>query len=152
MRLFLDTNVLTDLIMMRKPWAEAAMGLIDASQRGACELLVSALALKDASYIVEESKYAKERIPDRDKRRKIACKGRELMLSTCEICTINEVVCRRAQANHEEPDYDDALIAECALVNGADVLVSRDKKAFNNLEIPKLSPVDALKLVRAASR
>ncbi|MEY8437773.1 PIN domain-containing protein [Atopobiaceae bacterium 24-176] len=148
----LDTNVLTDLIMMREPWAEAAMGLIDASQRRACELLVSALALKDASYIVEESKYAKRRIPDRSKRREIAFKGRELMLSTCEICNINEIICRRANANRNEPDYDDALVAECALVNGANAIVSRDKRAFNELEIPKLSPIDALKLVRASSR
>ena len=152
MRLFLDTNVLTDLIMARGEGGHAARGLIEMSQGRACDLLVSSLALKDASYIIEESKYTKALVPSREERRLLAFKGRELLLKTCIICPVDELICRRAQANRNEPDYDDALIAECAEVNEADAIVSGDRKAFNNASVPKLSSVDALKLVRTRLR
>ncbi len=152
MKLFLDTNALLDLVLDRTFGGEAMRGLVSAAHAGNCTLTTASLSLKDLSYVIVESPMAKTLMPSRPQRAKAAADARELVFDTCEICDVDELICRRAHANHEEPDYDGALIAECALVNGADVLVSRDKKAFNWLEIPKLSPVDALKLVRAASR
>lgn len=151
-RLFLDTNALLDLVLDRAPGGAAMQGLVTMARAGYCTLLTPSLALKDLSYIITESPTAKEAMPSRRERMEAAAAARELVFETCEVCSVDEMVCRRAHANDEEPDYDNALVAECAVANGASAIVSRDRKAFKAMEIPKLSPDQALKLVRASLR
>lgn len=150
-RVLLDTNALMDLAVMRDADRHASMSRI--IERLAVEgdrPLIPSLALKDVSYLLESGRIMREAIPDAHVRRSAARAFRARVLEECEICAIDELVCRRAQANADEPDYDDALVAECALANGADVIVSSDRAAFNGAVVPKMSPAQCARWLEGA--
>lgn len=144
-RLFLDTNALLDLHFARLPLVhEAMLGIVEASRGGANELLVSTLSLADATYVVENSRTFKEVIPSRQARRNTSERMRAMTFNTFEVCAIDQRVALAAHHNLREPDYDDALIVECAVRNNADVIVSSDASAFRNARIPGMTPEECL--------
>lgn len=140
-RLMLDTNALIDLFIARVPETHAAMEqIVMHSAEEEDEVLISSLSLKDASYIIENSRSFKDVIPDRRIRSQMARKLREIAFDTCTICGIDEAIARKAHLSVAEDDFDDALIAECALAYDADAIISSDALAFTSSLVPKMSP------------
>lgn len=145
-RLFLDTNALLDLCFARLPLVhEAMMGIVDASKGGANELLVSTHSLADATYVVENSQLFKDVMPERRERRSAAALMRSMAFSAFEVCGIDERIAQAAHYNLQQPDYDDALIAECAAMSEADVIISSDAKAFRVSRVPSMTPSECLR-------
>ena len=144
-RILLDTNAAIDIVFPREPDRRAsiigALGMLDAKKD---ELLLPSLCLKDLSWFLECSRACKERWPNRDERLLRAAQAREFLLAHATIVAIDELVCKRAHANTTERDYDDALVAECAVTSGADVILSSDAKAFVASQVPKMTPHELL--------
>lgn len=65
---------------------------------------------------------------------------RASVLQSFDIASIDDVVCRRAQVNSTEPDFEDAVIEECAAIHKCDAIVSSDTAAFAESTVPRLSP------------
>lgn len=146
-RLFLDTNALIDLCVARIPSIHEAMERIVSSCReGEDELLVCTHSLADATYVVENSRLFKDAIPDREKRRHVATFLREVAFHFCTVCSVDERIARAAHRNVSEPDFDDALIAECAARSEADYIISSDRNAFRSSRVPGVTPGEYLGL------
>ena len=149
-RALLDTNALIDLVINRYPDRHRAMieicSLME-EETGDC-LIAPTLSIKDLSYFIESSKHAQEAIPNRKERMSRSALARTFILDNCVIAPIDERVARMAHANESEPDYDDALIAECARANDADVILSSDNRAFRESYIPKMSPQELVRHLR----
>lgn len=145
-RILLDTNAALDLVFPREPERkEAMLAIVTSLRENRDKLLLPSLSLKDVSYLIECSKPAKSRWPQREEREHMAAEARSFLLDHCSVVAIDDLVCRRAHRNQMEPNYDDALIAECAVTSGADAIISSDRLAFNAAAIPKFTPQEFAK-------
>jgi predicted nucleic acid-binding protein len=52
LKLLIDTNVILDVVLDRKPWVEDATALLDAIAKGRAEGYVAAPAVTTVSYVV----------------------------------------------------------------------------------------------------
>lgn len=148
MRILLDTNALLDLFTNRIPERSASMRTImDCLSEREDQTIVCGTSLADASYVIENNKAFKAAFPNAKRRSGLASWMRQEILDTCEIAAVDGLICSRAQQNSTEPDYDDAIVAECALINKCDCIVSSDKTAFNDSVVPKLSPSQCARLL-----
>jgi predicted nucleic acid-binding protein len=154
-KILLDTNALLDLILPRDVERHAAMrAVVAACREGETELMLSALSLKDASYVIENSAAMKAAFPQAQDRRERSRYARDVAFTLCTIVAVDEEACRCAHRNTSEEDYDDALIAACAVAAKADMVVTSDARAFNSADVPflKLSPGQCAKLLRMRPR
>ena len=136
MNLLLDTNVLIDYIGGKQPFFDDAQKVIAASYFGDAKLWVSTQSLKDAYYVL--SRYADQMHVQRAIRNSL-----EIM---SPVALSAEDTVRGLYLQWE--DYEDCLIALCAVAVKADYIITRDEKGFTRSTIPALSPAAWLALMK----
>ncbi len=103
MRLFLDTNILIDLLADRKPFSNWAYQIFNDHKKGKWTLFASSISIVTTYYIIEKQRgntEAKEAI--------------QLLLNRLEIEGIGKkALLRGVKADFK--DYEDAVQHECAL-------------------------------------
>lgn len=132
-KLLFDTNVFIDLVSRERPAHDDAVNLIHMAlsqpEHSVCAL---ASSLKDVYYIYHRH-YGSEPM------------ARQIVNDLRETLTIVELtlaVLDRAR-NSDEPDLEDGLIRAAAELADADIIVTRDEKAFVNSPLLALAPADA---------
>ena len=129
LKVLLDTNILLDVALRREPWYDASKRLIEAGQDGLrMRAGVASLSLKDVYFVITK------RASEADARKYL-----HFIAQSCEILSGDAKACAMARAGPES-DFEDGLIAAAAIQGGADIIISRDEAAFNNLPIPKIDP------------
>lgn len=133
-KLLVDTSILLDAAMEeRAGWAAATL-LLDEFAYGEAKGCVSALSLKDVSYVLGE--YAGETM-SREFVRAVA--------DLLEALPVDAATCREAIGS-DEPDFENGLIRACAEKASVDFIISRDEKAFKSSPVKRLSTQDHLDL------
>lgn len=132
MKVFLDTNIVIDLLDKREPFYIDAVKLFTLAYQKKITLFVSPMTYATASYLLR--KHGKEGM------RKLLNNFRQLS----QITTADERVVDAALASSFD-DYEDALQYYSALTRNVDVIVTRNKKDFMSASIPVLSPAELLK-------
>ena len=132
MKVFLDTNIVIDLLDKREPFYIDAVKLFTLAYQKKITLYVSPMTYATASYLLR--KHGKEGM------RKLLNNFRQLS----QITTADERVVDAALASSFD-DYEDALQYYSALTRNVDVIVTRNKKDFTSASIPVLSPAELLK-------
>ena len=132
MKVFLDTNIVIDLLDKREPFYIDAVKLFTLAYQKKITLFVSPMTYATASYLLR--KHGKEGM------RKLLTNFRQLT----QITTADERVVDAALASSFD-DYEDALQYYSALTRNVDVIVTRNKKDFTSASIPVLSPAELLK-------
>lgn len=132
MKVFLDTNIVIDLLDKREPFYIDAVKLFTLAYQKKITLFVSPMTYATASYLLR--KHGKEGM------RKLLNNFRQLS----QITTADERVVDAALASSFD-DYEDALQYYSALTRNVDVIVTRNKKDFTSASIPVLSPAELLK-------
>lgn len=132
MKVFLDTNIVIDLLDKREPFYIDAVKLFTLAYQKKITLFVSPMTYATASYLLR--KHEKEGM------RKLLNNFRQLS----QITTADERVVDAALASSFD-DYEDALQYYSALTRNVDVIVTRNKKDFTSASIPVLSPAELLK-------
>ena len=132
MKVFLDTNIVIDLLDKREPFYIDAVKLFTLAYQKKITLFVSPMTYATASYL--RRKHGKEGM------RKLLNNFRQLS----QITTADERVVDAALASSFD-DYEDALQYYSALTRNVDVIVTRNKKDFTSASIPVLSPAELLK-------
>ena len=127
-KVLFDTNIWVDIVLDRPQFASASKGAIMACLEDSDDALVAATSLKDIFYFAAKSAGAAA-----------GYRAIELILSIAKLAQVDEIVCTRA-LDLEQPDYEDGIVAACALAEQADVIVSRDGTAFNDLGVAKYTP------------
>jgi len=127
-RVMIDTNVWVDVVLNRTGFAEESKDVLMACLEDGDDILVAATSLKDIFYFAERSAG-----PD------AAYRAVGLVLDIAIPAQVDDLVCRNA-LSLERPDYEDGIVAACMAAEGADAIVTRDERSFNELEVPKYSP------------
>ena len=124
-RVFVDANIIIDLLCERYPWFPQVMRIFNMGDRGQIELYCSSLSLGTASYLMEARKMSPQDIFE----------GIDLL---CQICTptVVDVSVVRAALDSDFTDFEDALQHFSAKTVDAECIVTRNKKDFNTSEIP----------------
>lgn len=130
-KVFVDTNVLLDLLLERDPWANDAAILFSMADRKEIELLCCSLSFSTAVYLMQRFKYTRKEIV-----KKLA-----IVKSICTITTVNEAVIDRMLQSEFE-DLEDAIQYYSALAFGADFIITRNQKDFEPSNIPVFTPQD----------
>ena len=131
MKVFLDTNIVIDLLDKREPFYIDAVELFTLAYKKEITLFVSPMTYATASYLLRKH--------GKDGMRKLLGNFRQLS----QITTADEKVVDAALASSFE-DYEDALQYYSALTRNVDVIVTRNKKDFTSANIPILLPKELL--------
>lgn len=139
-RIFCDTNFLLDVFDVEREHHADAVALLwyAADNPKTVELTASITSFKDAYYILTRLYRDEEEARD----------SIESVMGDF-VRPVDMLASYGAEAlATDEPDFEDALIAVSAEHEGASVLISRDKRAFEHCPIPKLSASEFLKQER----
>lgn len=132
-RVFIDTNVLLDVLCRRPQFMEDGFRLIDLAIDGRLELMISDLSIANIRYIT---------------RKELAkAKFYEVMKSFCSVLTVVPVGAEAVDSALalEADDFEDALQYFAAKRAGADCLLTRNMKHYTFASIEVSTPHDFLK-------
>ncbi|OOG70522.1 PIN domain-containing protein [Algoriphagus sp. A40] len=131
-KIFLDTNVVIDLLGKRQPFFEDAKKFLILAQNGLARLFIAECSLGNLFYLAFEV----YKIPQLEF-------SMHEFISICEIASSGKKVISQS-LNSEFKDKEDGLQYYTALDNKMDFLITRDKKDFKYGygKMPVLSPVE----------
>ncbi|KJJ39574.1 type II toxin-antitoxin system VapC family toxin [Aequorivita vladivostokensis] len=127
-RVLIDTNIVIDLLAMRKDFYEEAADLFSRADKKELVLAISALTFANTNYILTKLKSTKEA-------REILRKFKLLV----EIVSLDEKITQLALSDDDFPDFEDGLQYYSAMENQIDIIITRNKKDFKNSKIPVLT-------------
>jgi predicted nucleic acid-binding protein len=135
-KVFLDTNIVLDLLGFREPFYEHAAKIATLADQGKIQLFASALSFATANYILAKY-YNKDIAID---------KLRKLKVFTT-ICAIDEEVIEKG-LNSEFKDFEDALQYFSALKMSCNYIITRNSKDFKDAEIPVMTAKEFLASIK----
>jgi predicted nucleic acid-binding protein len=133
-KVFIDTNVLLDLLLEREPWAKDAAVLFSMADRKEVEILCCSLSFSTAIYLMQRFKYTRSEIVAK----------LSVVKSICTITTVNEAVIDR-MLQSEFGDLEDAIQYYSALSFGAEAIITRNVADYSPSRIPVFTPKDFVK-------
>ncbi len=131
-RVFLDTNVVIDLLDKREPFWKDVAALFTMAYNGQVELYISSLTYATVSYLLR--KHGKEGT------RALLGNLRELS----KVTAVGETEVDLAMASAFD-DYEDALQYFSAANAKVEAIVTRNKKDFQASGLPVMSPEEFVK-------
>ena len=138
MRVFVDTNLLLDVLAKREPFYAAAARIWTLAETGACDALVSAISFNNVFYIVR-----KARDPATARRALV-------LLRDVFACVPADQRILNQAIDSDIPDFEDAIQFYSALHARADFLLTRNARDFPAAILPILAPDEFLALLAAA--
>jgi len=131
-RLFIDTNVMLDLLGEREPFYNSAAILATLADKGKVEIFVSALSFSTVFYIL--SKY--------ESTGKIIEKFRKFRVISKTADLTNKIIDKALTSDFT--DFEDAMQYFSAIEKDCNLLISRNVKDFKMADIPVLTPDEYL--------
>ena len=136
-RVLIDTNVVLDVLLERKPHLAASAAVWDAVESGGAEGYLAAHAITTIHYL------ARKQLGVRHTKRVIAS-----LLQVFRIAAVDENVLRDA-LQYDTQDFEDAVSTAAAEATGCEAIVTRDPKGFRTAGLPVLTPEAAAPLLAA---
>lgn len=130
--LFLDTNVVIDLLGEREPFYESAAKIATLADKGKIQIFVSALTYSTVYYLLvrfENREIVKEKM------RKF-----KLIAETADLT--DKIVDKGLASKFS--DFEDSLQYYCALKVDCNIIITRNGKDFKESDIPVLTPDEYL--------
>jgi len=134
-RVLFDTNVVLDVLLDRRPFAEASALVWAAVEAGAAGGLLAAHAVTTIHYLVRKEK-------GNVKARRIV----SAILRVFGVATVDGAVVLEA-LELSCPDFEDAVTAAAARLAGCECIVTRDPKGFRGSPLRALTPEAVLPLL-----
>ncbi len=132
-KLFIDTNVMLDLLGERMPYYDEIAKIATLADQGKVKLVVAALSFPTVFYVL--SKFAKSNLI-KEKLRKFAV--------ISETSDLTSKIIDKGLAS-DFSDFEDALQYYCAVEKGCNLLITRNAKDFRHSAIPVMTPREYLK-------
>jgi predicted nucleic acid-binding protein len=128
-KVFLDTNILVDLIADRKPFSKHAIEIFRSSEKNKTQLFTSSHSIATTHYLMK--KYVEEK------------ELRNILFNLLEFLNVIpvdlDILRKGLRSNHK--DFEDAVQILCASsVAGINYIVTRNIKDFKTSEISVLTP------------
>lgn len=131
--IFLDTNIVLDLLAHRMPYYTAAAKIFSLADKKEIKLSISALCLADTNYILSKQH------PEMEVR-KILRKFKVLV----NVLPLDEKTIDLA-LNSEFRDFEDAIQYFTAIENDQDLIITRNLPDFKESKIPVLTAGEFIK-------
>ena len=126
--LFLDTNIIIDLLARREPFYKSAAQLFSLADKMQLQLCVSALTFANTNYILLREKKPEEA--------KLILRKLKLIV---KVISLDDKIIGLSLNDSDFKDYEDALQYYSALENGNDMIITRNLKDFQKSKIPALT-------------
>ena len=139
--LFIDTDVVVDLLTDRKPFSGIAARLFDHSEKGNARLYLSSLSYANIYYVVRKNTTHKTMI------------GllRDLESITETVDVTKAII--KASLQSEFKDFEDAIQYQAAVSNKKiSAIVTRNPKDYKGSALAVLSPEEAVGLLDSATQ
>jgi predicted nucleic acid-binding protein len=127
-KIFIDTNIVIDLLSRREPFFEAAAELFSLADKKQVELSVSSLTIANTSYVLL-------RRMDPSKAKSVLRKLR-LILKTLPL---DDKIIGLALNDETFTDFEDGLQYFTALEFEQDIIITRNLKDFKNSKLPAMT-------------
>jgi hypothetical protein len=137
MRLFLDTNILIDIIEDRVEFAEDSTAVLILAEQMGASLSIAWHGLATAYYIIRRGRTEDAAMAEVDK-----------ILVWAEVAPVDSFSASRARSL-QLPDFEDSMQCVCAENCLADFIITRNVRDFGSSPVPAISPKDFV--VRFAS-
>ena len=134
MKVFIDTNIILDAVLSRKPFSDAAEQIFLLTAKEQIDANITANSITDIYYFVFKS------IGNSDKAKEIL----RVLFSTFNISAIGIDDLNQA-LELQMKDFEDALISSCAKRSKANYIITRNTKDFVNSPITAIMPDDFIK-------
>ena len=131
-KLFLDTNVVIDLLGEREPFYDPVAKIANLADQGKIQLIVSALTYSTVYYVLsrfEDKEIVKEKI------RKF-----KVIAETSDLT--DKIIGKGLSSKFR--DFEDSLQYYCAIGADCNILITRNGKDFKESEIAVLTPEEYL--------
>ncbi|MDR1226820.1 MAG: PIN domain-containing protein [Prevotellaceae bacterium] len=129
-KVFLDTNVLMDMLLVREPHNLYSMQVFELGRKKEEVLLaVSCLSMANAQYLL--ARYGASVTAIRSLLTDVS--------QACELVALNEKAVVGALAAQRFNDIENAMQHQCAKACGADVIITRDVHDFRHSDILTMS-------------
>jgi predicted nucleic acid-binding protein len=128
-KVFIDTNILLDLIADRRPFSKHAISIFKHAEKKNIQLYTSSHTMATTHYMLQQ--YMDDK------------KLRRIMLSVLDylnIIAINKDMIKKGLQSRQK-DFEDALQLQSAYsIKDIDCLITRNRRDYNQALIPILSP------------
>jgi predicted nucleic acid-binding protein len=126
-KLFIDTNIMMDLLGERIPHYDAIAKIATLADKGKVKIIVAAFSYPTIYYLLSKFENP-EKVKEKLRKFKIIS----------EISDLDEIVIEKGLAS-SFTDFEDALQYHCALKEDCDILITRNAKDFKGSSIPVMS-------------
>ena len=134
--LFLDTNIVLDLLAYRMPFYTEAAKLFSLADKKKLKLSISSLCLADSHYILSRQK------PEMEVRN-ILRKFKVLVI----VLPLDDKITDLA-LNSEFRDFEDAIQYYTAIENDQDLIITRNQQDFKESKLPVMSAGEFIKTIK----
>jgi len=131
-RIFLDTNVILDLLGERVPFFDSIAKIATLADLKKLTLIVSPLSFTTIDYVLNKYETS-ESVLNKLRKFKIIC----------EVCEVNEETIDKA-LNSSFKDFEDAVQYFSALQSNCSIIITRNGKDFKNSTIPIMTAEEYL--------
>jgi len=135
-KLFVDTNIVIDLLSRREPYYEEAATLFSLADKNQVELSLSSLTVANTSY-------ALLRQMDSIKAKSILRKLRLIV----KILPLDDKIVGLALNDETFTDFEDGLQYFTAMENRQETIITRNLKDFKNSKIPTITAKQFIKSI-----
>lgn len=127
MKLFIDTNVVLDLLQYREPWINDTLVLFQLAKEKRVELIVTDLTIVNVTYIAGKNV---------DKK-----KLQETLIGLKRLVTVVSVgdACIEQALNNDFYDFEDTIQYFVAKREQVEYILTRDAKGFTKSDIPVMN-------------
>lgn len=131
-KVFLDTNIILDVMAQRKPFNVAANAVLVLGIKGEIALCATPLTFANCVYILKSAYKHSDPVA-------VVKAYKQYMMAL----VMDDNQCVKA-LNSGMPDFEDMLQYESAIANGCDYIVTRNKKHFPQNQITILTAEEFL--------
>lgn len=126
--LFIDTNIVIDLLLDRNPFCKDAEDIFSLSDKGEIKLLISALTIPNIHNVLSKLK-------SKELAREAISKFKVLVT----IISLTDKIIELALSDEKFPDFEDGLQYYSAIDSKCDFIITRDLKDFKNSKLPVMT-------------
>lgn len=135
-KLFVDTNIVIDLLSRREPFYEEAAMLFSLADKKQIELSVSALTIAN-------TRYALLRQMDSSKTKSTLRRLRLIV----NILPLDDRIIGLALNDETFLDFEDGLQYFTAIENGQELIITRNLRDFKNSQLPTMTALQFIEMI-----
>ena len=132
MRVLVDTNVVLDVLLARRPFVGASAEVFGLVEHSKIEGLLCATTITTIDYLLTQA------MP-----RPVARQALQKLLELFEIASVNRAVLEEALKS-KLTDFEDAVLDQAGRLAGAEVVVTRNQQDFRHATLKVLGPDELL--------